>query len=158
MNVQLGFGVLGNMLLLGIALLEIILDHTDIVFLCRAEGMPLGWCALGLTVAAGAYRAWQRGRKFSPNAVGLDRHERVGSVGLHRAEFAHAGRRRAGRPLGLSRADDRLGELRVADRRGDVVGRFATNAARARKGRRRRLSVWRPFGFAWPALPPCFWA
>jgi hypothetical protein len=71
MNVQIGFGVLGNALLIGLALLEVIFDHTQSFSFAAQEGMPLGWIALGLTIAAPVYRMMQRGGKFSPHAVGL---------------------------------------------------------------------------------------
>jgi hypothetical protein len=75
MNFQIGFGFLGNILLLGLALLEIVFhvhapSATSLKFVA-AEGMPLGWIALALTVAAGGYRAWQRGDQLRPHGVGL---------------------------------------------------------------------------------------
>ncbi len=73
MHVQFGFAVLGNVVLLGMALLEIIVRESPrgSLHVSLQAGMPLGWIAFGLTAAAGGYRTWQRGRKFSPHAVGL---------------------------------------------------------------------------------------
>jgi hypothetical protein len=69
MNTQLGFGVLGNIIVLGLALQEIIADGMLDGF--SQAGTLLEWAAFATTVAAGGYRTWQRGREFSPHAVGL---------------------------------------------------------------------------------------
>jgi hypothetical protein len=69
MSVQMGLGVLGNVIVIGMAVLEIFVRENAHISL--QAGLPLGWAALGLIVLAGGYRTVQRGKKFSPHAVGL---------------------------------------------------------------------------------------
>ena len=72
MNVQLGMGIAGNAVLIVSALFALALLALGVARLDRSPpGMPLGWIALAGSVAAGAYRLAQQGRRLSANAVGL---------------------------------------------------------------------------------------
>ncbi|MFZ5831834.1 MAG: hypothetical protein ACOY3P_17235 [Planctomycetota bacterium] len=71
MRVQLGMGVAGNVLLLGLALCAIVFPSTVGIAWTSAAGTPLGWLAMSGAVAAIAYRSAVMGRRLSPNAAGL---------------------------------------------------------------------------------------
>ncbi|MGA2061922.1 MAG: hypothetical protein ABSG67_15660, partial [Thermoguttaceae bacterium] len=71
MNVQMGMAILGNVLLIGIAVLEIFLARPIRPEWAMHAGLPLGWCALLLTAGTGAYRRLQTRRHWDPNFVGL---------------------------------------------------------------------------------------
>ncbi|MGA2798300.1 MAG: hypothetical protein ABSE63_12020, partial [Thermoguttaceae bacterium] len=71
MNVQIGLAILGNVLLVGIAVLEIFLARPVKPEWAMHAGLPLGWCALLFTAGADAYRRLQTRRHWDPNFVGL---------------------------------------------------------------------------------------
>jgi hypothetical protein len=71
MNVQIGMAILGNALLIGMAILEIFLAYGFQPKWAMHAGLPLGWCALLLTAGAGAYRRLQIQRHWEPHFVGL---------------------------------------------------------------------------------------
>ena len=71
MNVQIGMAILGNAILVGIAVLEIFLARPLQPEWAMHAGLPLGWCALLLTAGAGAYRRLQTRRHWDPHFVGL---------------------------------------------------------------------------------------
>jgi len=72
MNVQIGMGAAGNLVLIGIALLALTLTHpfAGEEWITTA-GNPLGWIALILVVAAATYRRIQAGKALRPQMVGL---------------------------------------------------------------------------------------
>ena len=70
-RVQLGMSVAGNAVLIGVALFVLGLLPLGVQGWTIAAGMPLGWIALAGSVAAGECRSAQRGRRLSPNTVGL---------------------------------------------------------------------------------------
>ena len=53
MNLQIGMAILGNAILIGIAVLEIFLARPVKPEWAMHAGLPLGWCALLLTAGAG---------------------------------------------------------------------------------------------------------
>jgi len=71
MNVQLGMAILGNAMLIGIAILEIVFAWPRQPEWAMHAGLPLGWCAMLLTAGAGAYRRLQTRRHWEPHFVGL---------------------------------------------------------------------------------------
>ena len=71
MNVQIGIAILGNALLVGMAVLEIFVARPAQPEWAMQAGLPLGWCALLLTAGAGAYRRLQIRRHWDPRFVGL---------------------------------------------------------------------------------------
>ena len=77
MNVQLGMGVAGNVLLLGVALFGMIFfwpvwgRFPSARYWTAATGDGLGWFALASVVAACVYRRVQSGRRLSPSTAGL---------------------------------------------------------------------------------------
>ncbi len=71
MNVQMWMAILGNALLVGIAVLEIFMARPLKPGWAMHAGLPLGWCALLLTAGAGAYRRLQTRRHWDPHFVGL---------------------------------------------------------------------------------------
>jgi len=71
MSVQLGMGAVGNVLLLGVALLTMALFHPHGQAWTVATGSPLGWMAMLSVVGAYVYRRVQAGRRLHPQWVGL---------------------------------------------------------------------------------------
>lgn len=70
MNTQLGMALLGNAILISIAVLEIFIDFSSLSWAMHA-GMPLGWAALLLTAGAGIARRLQSKRHWEPHFVGM---------------------------------------------------------------------------------------
>ena len=71
MDVQLGMGAAGNVLLLVVAFVTLALFHPNSQAWTVAAGLPLGWIALLSVVAAYVYRRVQAGRRLHPQLVGL---------------------------------------------------------------------------------------
>ncbi len=71
MTVQLGMGVTGNAVLIGLALFALAFGTPAGQDWTVAAGMPLGWIALAGSVAAGVFRLAQQRRRLSANTLGL---------------------------------------------------------------------------------------
>jgi len=71
MNVQLGMAIVGNLLLILLALLNLSLIGPRDQEWSVAAGGPLGWIALAGVMAAAAYRRIQLGKSLRPQMVGF---------------------------------------------------------------------------------------